>query len=115
MAEEYADVILIQFYRNYGKAAALAEGFNHSTGDYIVTMDADLQDDPLEINSLYEKLNEGYDLVSGWKKVRYDPLNKRLPSKLFNFDCGPSADLLNAIFEFRQQDLFWKSSIKIDT
>ncbi len=55
MAEEYADVILIQFYRNYGKAAALSEGFNHSTGDYIVTMDADLQDDPLEINNLFEK------------------------------------------------------------
>jgi len=85
MAEEYADVILIQFYRNYGKAAALAEGFNHSTGDYVVTMDADLQDDPLEINNLYEKLNEGYDLVSGWKKVRHDPFNKRIPSKLFNF------------------------------
>ena len=85
MAEEYADIILIQFYRNYGKAAALAEGFNHSRGDYIVTMDADLQDDPSEINNLYEKLNEGYDLVSGWKKVRHDPLNKRLPSKLFNF------------------------------
>ena len=60
MAEEYSDVILIQFYRNYGKAAALAEGFNHSTGDYIVTMDADLQDDPLEINSLYEKLKLNY-------------------------------------------------------
>ena len=85
MAEEYADVVLIQFFRNYGKAAALAEGFNYSTGDYIVTMDADLQDDPLEINNLYEKLNEGYDLVSGWKKNRKDPLNKRLPSKLFNF------------------------------
>ena len=85
MAEEYADIILIQFYRNYGNAAALAEGFNHSIGDYIVTMDADLQDDPSEINNLYEKLNEGYDLVSGWKKVRHDPLNKRLPSKLFNF------------------------------
>ena len=53
MAEEYADIILIQFYRNYGKAAALAEGFNHSRGDYIVTMDADLQDDPSEINNLY--------------------------------------------------------------
>ena len=48
-------------------------------------MDADLQDDPLEINNLYEKLNEGYDLVSGWKKVRHDPFNKRIPSKLFNF------------------------------
>ena len=51
MAEEYPDVTLIQFYRNYGKAAALAEGFNHATGDYIVTMDADLQDDPSEIKN----------------------------------------------------------------
>ena len=54
MAEEYVDVTLIQFYRNYGKAAALAEGFNYATGDYIVTMDADLQDDPSEINTKLE-------------------------------------------------------------
>ena len=84
MAEEYIEVILIQFYRNYGKAAAIAEGFNHATGDYIVTMDADLQDDPSEINNLVEKLDEGYDLVSGWKKTRHDPLTKRWPSKFFN-------------------------------
>ncbi|MEC8984653.1 MAG: glycosyltransferase family 2 protein [Candidatus Neomarinimicrobiota bacterium] len=85
MAEEYLEVTLIQFYRNYGKAAAIAEGFNHATGDYIVTMDADLQDDPSEINNLVEKLDEGYDLVSGWKKTRHDPLTKRWPSKFFNF------------------------------
>jgi len=76
---------LIQFYRNYGKAAALSEGFKTADGDYIITMDADLQDDPAEIPNLISKLNEGWDLVSGWKKKRLDPLNKRLPSKVFNF------------------------------
>ena len=84
MAEEYPDVTLIQFYRNYGKAAALSEGFNYATGDYIVTMDADLQDDPSEIKFLVEKLDEGYDLISGWKRVRLDPWTKRWPSKFFN-------------------------------
>ena len=76
---------LIEFYRNYGKSAALNEGFKAASGDYIITMDADLQDDPYEIKNLVAKLNEGWDLVSGWKKNRLDPLNKRIPSKLFNF------------------------------
>ena len=76
---------LIQFHRNYGKSAALAEGFKHAKGNYIVTMDSDLQDDPKEISNLINKLEEGFDLVSGWKKDRKDPLSKRLPSKLFNF------------------------------
>jgi len=76
---------LLQFYRNYGKAAALSEGFKVATGEYIITMDADLQDDPMEIPRMVEKLQEGYDLVSGWKKERRDPLSKRLPSRLFNF------------------------------
>ena len=76
---------LIQFYRNYGKSAALSEGFKNAEGDYIITMDADLQDDPKEIPNLIEKLREGWDLVSGWKKIRYDPINKTLPSKKFNF------------------------------
>ena len=75
---------LIQFHRNYGKSAALSEGFKAATGDFIITMDADLQDDPAEIGNLIAKLKEGWDLVSGWKKTRLDPLNKRLPSKLFN-------------------------------
>ncbi|MEC7871659.1 MAG: glycosyltransferase family 2 protein [Candidatus Neomarinimicrobiota bacterium] len=78
-------VNLIQFYRNYGKSAALSEGFKHSEGDYVVTMDADLQDDPTEIENLINKLEEGFDVVSGWKRNRKDPLSKRLPSKLFNF------------------------------
>ena len=76
---------LIQFQRNYGKSAALAEGFKYANGNYIVSMDADLQDDPSEIKNLVNKLEEGFDLVSGWKKDRKDPLSKRLPSKLFNF------------------------------
>ena len=76
---------LIQFYRNYGKSAALSEGFKLADGDYIITMDSDLQDDPAEIPNLVGKLEEGWDLVSGWKKIRHDPIGKTLPSKLFNF------------------------------
>ena len=76
---------LIQFYRNYGKSAALSEGFKLADGDYIITMDADLQDDPAEIPNLIGKLEDGWDLVSGWKKIRHDPIGKTLPSKLFNF------------------------------
>jgi len=77
-------VKVIQFRKNHGKAAALAAGFERASGKVIVTMDADLQDDPNEIKNLLGKLNQGYDLVSGWKKRRYDPLSKRLPSKIFN-------------------------------
>ncbi|MFL2982932.1 MAG: glycosyltransferase family 2 protein [Candidatus Neomarinimicrobiota bacterium] len=76
---------LIQFHRNYGKSAALSEGFKVASGQYVITMDADLQDDPAEIKNLIDKLEDGWDLVSGWKKNRLDPLNKRIPSKLFNF------------------------------
>lgn len=76
---------LIQFLRNYGKSAALAEGFRHVDSEYVVTLDSDLQDDPLEIHKMVAKLEEGFDLVSGWKKKRYDPFSKRIPSKFFNF------------------------------
>lgn len=79
-----ANVHLIVFRRNFGKAAALQAGFRNSKGDIIITMDADLQDDPCEIHNFINKINEGYDLVSGWKKERHDPLEKRIPSKLFN-------------------------------
>jgi len=94
----------IRFRRNYGKSAALAVGFSEARGEYVVTLDADLQDDPEEIPRLLAKLEEGYDLVSGWKKQRHDPLSKTLPSKLFNtvvslvsgirlhdFNCGLKA------------------------
>jgi len=77
-------VRVISFYRNYGKAAALAAGFEAAAGDVIATLDADLQDDPSEIPAMAALLDQGWDLVSGWKKVRRDPLRKRLPSKLFN-------------------------------
>ncbi|MDP4610875.1 MAG: glycosyltransferase family 2 protein [Opitutales bacterium] len=74
----------LRFRRNFGKAEALQVGFSKATGDIIFTLDADLQDDPNEIPAFLNKLDEGYDLVSGWKKVRHDPLNKTLPSKVFN-------------------------------
>ncbi len=74
----------IRFRRNFGKTPALMAGFQRCRGDIIFTMDADLQDDPAEIPAFLEKLNEGYDLVSGWKFPRLDPLSKTLPSKVFN-------------------------------
>ncbi len=105
----------VRFRRNYGKAAALHTGFTESSGDVVITMDADLQDSPDEIPGLYSMIsNEGYDLVSGWKKKRYDNrLTKNIPSKLFNltarkfsgiklhdFNCGLKAyrnDVVKAI------------------
>ena len=78
-------VRLIDFYKNRGKSIALNEGFKMSSGDIIITLDADLQDDPKEIDNFINKLNQGYGLVSGWKKNRLDPISKRLPSKIFNF------------------------------
>ena len=75
----------ISFQRNFGKSAALSVGFKEAAGDIVITMDADLQDDPQEIKRFIEKLNEGYDMVSGWKYKRKDPLTKRIPSKFFNF------------------------------
>ena len=81
---EDPNVHLIVFRKNFGKSAALQAGFRNCTGDTVITMDADLQDDPKEIPRFIAKLDEGFDLVSGWKKKRHDPLEKRLPSKLFN-------------------------------
>ena len=76
----------IRFRRNYGKSAALNVGFSKSIGNVVITMDADLQDSPDEIPSLYNMIiNDGYDLVSGWKAKRYDPLTKTIPTKLFNW------------------------------
>lgn len=75
----------IKFRRNYGKSAALNTGFEAANGDVIITMDADLQDSPDEIPGLYRRITEDkYDLVSGWKAKRYDPLSKTIPTKLFN-------------------------------
>ena len=75
----------VSFSRNYGKSPALNVGFGRAKGDVVITMDADLQDSPDEIPELYRMIKEdGYDLVSGWKKKRYDPLSKTIPTKLFN-------------------------------
>jgi len=94
----------MKFNRNYGKSAALNVGFKHAVGDVIITMDADLQDSPDEIPALYELVKSGNHLVSGWKKKRFDPITKTIPSKLFNgvtrilsgiklhdFNCGLKA------------------------
>ncbi len=74
---------IIRFQRNFGKAAALSCGFNKSKGEVVITMDGDLQDDPKEIPKFLEKLKE-FDMVSGWKSKRYDPVSKTLPSRFFN-------------------------------
>ncbi len=81
------------FRKNHGKSAALNIGFTNAKGDAIITMDADLQDDPAEIPNLLKKLSEGYDLVSGWKKVRHDPFIKRHSSKFFNYMTRLSSDV----------------------
>jgi len=104
LREKDKRVKLLSFRRNYGKSAALSEGFRVAKGDFVVTIDADLQDNPDEIPSLIAKLDEGYDLVSGWKEKRKDPITKTLPSKVFNlvtsmvtgiklhdFNCGLKA------------------------
>jgi glycosyltransferase involved in cell wall biosynthesis len=79
---------IVRFRRNYGKSAALAAGFEKANGTIVVTMDADLQDDPGEIPALAKKIEAGYDLVSGWKRKRKDPLSKTIPSKFFNVVTG---------------------------
>jgi glycosyltransferase involved in cell wall biosynthesis len=97
-------VKLIRFRRNFGKSAALSVGFAQAEGSFVVTMDADLQDDPEEIPALVNELKKGFDLVSGWKRKRRDPITKTIPSKFFNlvtrmltgiklhdFNCGLKA------------------------
>lgn len=84
LMQKDARIRMISFRKNFGKAAALQSGFRHVEGNIVITMDADLQDDPAEIPRFIEKLDEGFDVVSGWKYNRLDPLEKRLPSKLFN-------------------------------
>ncbi|NTU52707.1 MAG: glycosyltransferase family 2 protein [Chlorobiaceae bacterium] len=101
---ERPELRLISFRRNYGKTEALSAGFRAASGEIVVTIDADLQDDPQEITPLVLKIRQGFDLVSGWKKERHDPPGKILPSKLFNlttrlfsgialhdFNCGLKA------------------------
>ena len=86
LSADYPSLRAIRFARNYGKSAALYCGFAEARGEVVFTMDADLQDSPDEIPPMRRMiLDEGYDLVSGWKRKRYDPAGKRLPSKFFNF------------------------------
>jgi glycosyltransferase involved in cell wall biosynthesis len=104
LARTHSGLRAISFRRNYGKSAALAVGFEEARGEIIITMDADLQDDPDEIPRLISRLEEGFDVVSGWKQNRQDPIMKTVPSKLFNavtsaacglrlhdFNCGLKA------------------------
>ncbi len=86
--DEMPNVVIIHLRRNFGKAAALQAGFLEARGDVVVTIDADLQDDPAEIPQMLAKLDEGFDLVSGWKTRRNDPLSRRLFSKVFNWVTG---------------------------
>jgi glycosyltransferase involved in cell wall biosynthesis len=86
LQQQNANIRGIKFQRNYGKSAALNEGFKVAQGNVVITMDADLQDSPDEIPELYNMImHQNYDLVSGWKKKRYDPLSKTIPTKLFNW------------------------------
>lgn len=85
---EHENVRVVRLRRNFGKATALQAGFAEAAGDVIVTIDADLQDDPAEIPRLLAKLDEGFDLVSGWKTRRRDPLSRRVVSKIFNGVTG---------------------------
>lgn len=104
LKKQYPQIRVIRFSRNFGKSAALSEGFRITLGEIVVTMDADLQDDPAEIPRLIHEIECGYDLVSGWKQERHDPINKTIPSKFFNlitrqltgikihdFNCGLKA------------------------
>ncbi|MEM6463053.1 MAG: glycosyltransferase family 2 protein [Pseudomonadota bacterium] len=122
LADEHDWLRYICFRRNFGKAAALDAGFRAASGEIIITMDADLQDDPEEIPNFLSKIREGYDVVSGWKFVRNDPVNKTLPSKVFNgvvsrlsgvqlndFNCGFKAyraEALNDLFLYGELHRF---------
>lgn len=105
LKSQFSEIVAVKFRRNYGKSAGLNEGFKHAKGDVVITMDADLQDSPDEIPELFSLIrDQGYDLISGWKKVRHDPLSKTIPTKLYNsvargmsgiklhdFNCGLKA------------------------
>ncbi len=85
ISKKYKNVISIKLRGNWGKSMALQTGFIKASGNIIFTLDADLQDNPSEIPNFLKKLNEGYDLVSGWKKIRHDPISKVIPSRILNF------------------------------
>jgi dolichol-phosphate mannosyltransferase len=114
LAADDPRVLGIRFRRNFGKAAALSAGFQAAEGEQIITIDGDLQDDPAEIGALLARLDEGFDVVSGWKRNRQDPWQKVLPSRIFNWlvshltgvylhdhNCGLKAFRREVIHEIR--------------
>lgn len=136
LSRDYSFVKAIRFRRNYGKSDALQAGFTAAMGRYVVTMDADLQDDPYEIPGLIELLEKGNDMVSGWKKKRFDPISKTVPSRFFNavtrlttgiklhdFNCGLKAyrkEVTNSIYLYGEMHRYvpllakWKGFDKIE-
>jgi glycosyltransferase involved in cell wall biosynthesis len=115
LSTQYSSLLAISFARNYGKSAALHEGFSKASGQVVITMDADLQDSPDEIPELYRLITEeNYDLVSGWKQKRFDPISKTIPTKLYNaatrklsgvklndFNCGLKAYKIEVVKTLR--------------
>ena len=115
LSTQYDTIVAISFARNYGKSAALHEGFSKASGQVVITMDADLQDSPDEIPELYRLITEeNYDLISGWKQKRFDPISKTIPTKLYNaatrklsgvhlhdFNCGLKAYKIEVVKTLR--------------
>jgi glycosyltransferase involved in cell wall biosynthesis len=93
LISEHENVSLLELQGNFGKSAALAAGFEAAEGRVVFTMDADLQDDPKEIPRFLAKLDEGYDLVSGYKRKRHDPITKVFPSRVFNWMVRTLTDI----------------------
>lgn len=115
LSTQYNTIVALSFARNYGKSAALHEGFSKASGQVVITMDADLQDSPDEIPELYRLITEeNYDLISGWKQKRFDPISKTIPTKLYNaatrklsgvhlhdFNCGLKAYKIEVVKTLR--------------
>ena len=115
LSTQYSTILAISFARNYGKSAALHEGFSKASGQVVITMDADLQDSPDEIPELYRLITEeNFDLISGWKQKRFDPISKTIPTKLYNaatrklsgvklndFNCGLKAYKIEVVKTLR--------------
>ncbi len=115
LSTQYSTILAISFARNYGKSAALHEGFSKASGQVVITVDADLQDSPDEIPELYRLITEeNYDLISGWKQKRFDPISKTIPTKLYNaatrklsgvhlhdFNCGLKAYKIEVVKTLR--------------
>ena len=116
--DEHPSVVrVIQFRRNFGKTPALVAGFSRCRGDVVFTMDGDLQDDPEEIPNYLTKLDEGYDLVSGWKFPRLDPISKTFPSRIFNWLVGKVTGVhlhdINNGFKAYRRDIIEDSHLKL--